>query len=166
MARFLVVSSKSASRLLIMSTVARNSYRGNKAFGVSSSRESCVNNRHICFVYRTYFIQRAWFRKNAGWMQAITRGHSSFCLRFVFLLIHPHNCNCAHSMREKFRGLKQTTFNLILQLSVSLFYLPACVDNINSINNATPLVVLDWNAVNIKWRLQKDTRSRKSRKLK
>lgn len=64
---------------------------------------------------------------------------------YFFLLIHPQNCNCAHSTREKFmaEGLKQTTFIIVLQLSVSLFYLTACVDNISSINNATPLVALD-----------------------
>ena len=85
-----------------------------------------------------------------------------------FLFLHPQNCNRACSMREKCaaEGLKQPTFIIALQLSVSLFYLPARVDNISPVNSATPLVALDPNGDNIKRLLQKDTKLRKPRKLK
>lgn len=86
---------------------------------------------------------------------------------YVFLLIHQRTATVLIP-REKFRaeGSKQTTFIIVLQLSISLFYIPACRDNINSINIATPLAALDWNNDNIQWLLQKDTRLHKSRELK
>lgn len=53
-------------------------------------------------------------------------------------------------------GLKQTTFIIFLQLSVSpFFYLPARVDSISSTDNATALVALARNNDNIKWLLQR-----------
>lgn len=72
-------------------------------------------------------------------MEATPRGHSSLCPRF-FINTSTELQLCSFHKQFMAEGLNQTAFIIILQLSVSLFYLLACVDNISSINNATPLV--------------------------
>lgn len=58
------------------------------------------------------------------------------------------------------RGIKSDNLYNCSAAVSQVFYLPACVDNIISINNGTHLVALDWND-NIRWIMKKKSRKKK-----
>lgn len=129
-------------------------------------RQSCVNNRHICFVYRTYFMQSMIQKKMQGeCKQSQEAIHHSAYVFFINISTKLQLCSF-HEREVHGRGIK--TDNLYHRSPVvSQPFLSASMCRQYQLHwQCHSFSGMDWNDDNVKRPLQKDTRLRKSRKLK